>query len=621
MRRLLLTLVSALVLIGCQAAPSTSPRPLVLHGTVSFETGRHAQATMGEVTQSATVTLIDASTGNTLGSSVTDASGAFTLTFTGFSPSSGASYYLEALKGLSVGGAANRAGASAARLRTLLFWNSGWQSLTNSALNSGIMLGNATTALSTLVSLKQQAGITVTLSTLIGKVNEGADTFDETGTGLSNANDFQKVLPLVGSAIAFNQDPLRDVAYNRVSGTYGLATGLPWVSSIDPAIPTPGGTVTVHGGNFDAMPGRSQFYFGRVPAATWSFAVDRSSVTVSVPATAFSAPFFLLQPGGLVQMLDSFLELRGTVGTYLGTGLGANGDGYRTDATVWGGTGITVDSDGTIYFVGHNGLIRRMDLNGMVTTLAGSGSFGFADGTGTAAQFNDPYGLALGTDGCLYVADYQNNRIRRVTKNGVVTTFAGNGTAATADGTGTGASVYRPVAMATHPNGDLYFIEFASPYNLRKVTPAGVVTTIGPAVAAHDLAFDSAGNAYANDYFNNRLAKITLPAGTVTTLAGSGTAGSADGTGTAASFYNPVGVEVDAADNIYVTDWTSAPRLRKVSPAGVVTSVAGTGVGGFLDGTALSAMFTAPHNIAFDPSRTNLYIMDASNNRIRVYTP
>ena len=267
---------------------------------------------------------------------------------------------------------------------------------------------------------------------------------------------------------------------------------------------------------------------------------------------------------------------------------------------------------------------------GVVTTLAGSGTAGFADGTGSTAQFNGPYGMAVDSSGTVYVADLYNNHIRKITPAGVVTTLAGSGTAGFADGTGSAAQFDSPFGVAVDSSGTVY-VGDAKNHRIRKITPTGVVTTLAGSGTAGfadgtgssaqfyfpaGVAVDSSGMVYVADSNNDRIRKIT-PAGVVTTLAGSGVAGFADGTGSAAQFNSPYGVVVDSAGTVYAAD-TYNQRIRKITSAGAVTTLAG-GTAGSADGTGSAAQFNSPYGVAVDSSGT-VYVGDLGNQRIRKIT-
>ncbi|MGF7075826.1 DUF6443 domain-containing protein [Mucilaginibacter sp. 3215] len=268
---------------------------------------------------------------------------------------------------------------------------------------------------------------------------------------------------------------------------------------------------------------------------------------------------------------------------------------------------------------------------GQTSTFAGTGSAGSANGTGTSASFNQPLGATVDVSGNTYVAEGGSHLIRKITPAGVVTTFAGSGTQGFANGTGTAASFYHPVGLAADASGNIYVADEDN-NAIRKITPAGVVTTFAGSGAQGStdgaggsatfyypcgVAVDGSGNVYVADAFNNKIRKITS-AGVVTTLAGSGTASSIDGTGTGATFNQPFSVVTDASGNVYVTDRVGA-KIRKVTPAGVVTTLAGSGTASFADGTGTAASFNAPTSIGIDKAG-NLYVTDEANNRIRKVT-
>jgi gliding motility-associated-like protein len=241
-------------------------------------------------------------------------------------------------------------------------------------------------------------------------------------------------------------------------------------------------------------------------------------------------------------------------------------------------TGLALDAAGNIYVANYdNNVVSKITPDGVISTFAGSGASGNANGTGTAATFKRPTGVAVDAAGNVYVTDGNNNRIRKITPAGVVSNFAGSGTQGSANGTATAASFY---------------------------APAGIT-------------IDAGGNLYVTD--NNNLIRKITPAGQVSTLAGSGSAGSANGQGSAASFNGPGGIAIDAAGNLYVTD-SGNNLVRKITPAGMVTTLAGSGVAGNSDGSGAAASFDHPAGIAVG-SDGNLYVADAWNRRVRKITP
>ncbi|MCF6212654.1 MAG: Ig-like domain-containing protein, partial [Flavobacteriaceae bacterium] len=319
------------------------------------------------------------------------------------------------------------------------------------------------------------------------------------------------------------------------------------------------------------------------------------------------------------------------VSTLAGSGTHAFADGTGTAAQFSWPHGIAIDASGIIYVAEEgNHRIRKITPSGVVTTLAGSGTAGFADGTGSAAQFNGPNGVAVDGSGNVYVADLSNNRIRKITAAGVVTTLAGSGAQGSANGTGTAAQFLFPRDVAVDGSGNVYVADYFNDL-IRKITPAGVVSTLAGSTRGYtdatgtaamfnlpqSVAVDGLGTVYVADSFNQRIRKIT-PSGVVTTLAGSGTQGWVDGTGTAAKFRFPSGIALDASGNIYISDLNNH-RIRKITAAGVVTTLAGSGVGGFADGVGTAAQFKNPSGIAIDASGL-IYVADYNNHRIRKIT-
>jgi sugar lactone lactonase YvrE len=305
---------------------------------------------------------------------------------------------------------------------------------------------------------------------------------------------------------------------------------------------------------------------------------------------------------------------------------------------------VAVDGNGNVYVAdGSSPVIRKITPDGMVTTFAGlAKNPGSVDGKGSAARFSYTHGIAVDGKGNVYVADSDNNTIRKITPDGIVTTLAGTaGTTGGSDGAGSAAQFKRPWSVAVDGSGNVYVAD-AGNNTIRKITADGIVTTLagsagetasidcdGKGSAARfkypaGVAVDGSGNVYVSDSGNNTIRKIT-PDGIVTTLAGSaseGTTGSTDGTGNAARFNSPGGVTVDGNGNVYVAD-SGNHTIRKITPDGVVTTLAGLpGHSGRSDGKGSVARFglTSPDGVAVDGSG-NLYVADSSNWIIRKITP
>ncbi len=267
--------------------------------------------------------------------------------------------------------------------------------------------------------------------------------------------------------------------------------------------------------------------------------------------------------------------------------------------------GIAVDSSGNIYVGDY--LILEISPGGAVSTLAGSLPFGSANGTGTAASFKHPRGVAVDSSGNVYVADNQNNMIREISPGGVVTTLAGSGSAGSANGTGTAASFNSPSGVAVDSSGNVYVADTGNNM-IREITSGGVVTTLAGSAAGFNspmgVAVDLSGNVYVADTYNNDVLEIS-PAGVVTFLAG--------------GFNWPFGIAVDSSGNVYVADSYNY-LIKVIGTGGVVTTLAGSaGITGSTNGMGACATFNHPYGVAVD-SAGNVYVADTWNYLIRKIT-
>ena len=272
--------------------------------------------------------------------------------------------------------------------------------------------------------------------------------------------------------------------------------------------------------------------------------------------------------------------------TVAGNGIpGYSGDGGSAiNAGLFYPQGVAVDASGNIFISDYyNNRIRKVSTSGIITTVAGTGTGGYSGdgGLATSANLLLPQGVAVDGSGNIYIADYYNNRIRKVSTSGIITTVAGSGTGGYGGDGGT----------ATSANLNL---------------PQGV-------------AVDASGNIYIADNGNNRVRKVS-PSGIISTIAGNGTGGfSGDGSAaTSAKLNSPAGVAVDGSGNIYIADYNNN-RIRKVNSSGIISTIAGNGTGGFSGdgGASVNAQLFNPRSVALD-GMANVYIADYNNSRIRL---
>jgi sugar lactone lactonase YvrE len=360
----------------------------------------------------------------------------------------------------------------------------------------------------------------------------------------------------------------------------------------------------------------------------------------------------------------------GVVATLAGlAGISGSADGVGSAARFFHPQGIAVDLLGDVYVADtNNQTIRKITPGGLVSTLAGlAGSGGNLDGVGSGATFDGPGGVAVDGAGNVYVAEIYGYRIRKVTATGTVTTLFGSpddtsfwcprGLAVDAWGNlfvadtlndrickftpggavtplrladGTVASFYRPQKLGVDAAGNVYVADAAS-HQMLRFTPAGDLTTFATLPVdpptdqvglpyADGVAVDALGNVFVADTGNSAIRRIT-PGGVVGTVAGFGPAfGSADGAGSAARFFYPAGVAADASANLYAAD-SANHTIRKITPAGVVTTLAGLAqAAGAADGTGSAALFHNPTAVAVDAAG-NVYVADTGNYTVRKMTP
>jgi hypothetical protein len=360
-----------------------------------------------------------------------------------------------------------------------------------------------------------------------------------------------------------------------------------------------------------------------------------SDCTITVTDTAGNisntlslSSFFVAElMGGSMQGLE--LSLSKVVTKFAGTGSSGSADGTRTAASFQNPVGITTDGTNLYVADARNHLIRKIVIStGVVTTVAGTGSSGSVDGTGTGASLNLPIGITVDETN-LYVVEQDNYMIRQIViSTGVVTKVAGTGSSGSADGTGTSASFNKPVGITT--DGTNLYVGDSDNNLIRKIViSTGVVTTLAGTGSSGSVnatgtsaSFNTprgittdGTNLYVADALNHLIRQIVISTGVVTTLAGTaGTSGSSNGTGTSASFYQPSGITTDGT-NLYVGDGENHLIRQIVISTGVVTTLAGTGSSGSVDGTGTGASFSRPYAVTTDG--TDLYVSEYDNYLIR----
>ncbi len=322
-----------------------------------------------------------------------------------------------------------------------------------------------------------------------------------------------------------------------------------------------------------------------------------------------------------------------TVTTIAGSALlSGNGNGNGASSRFNEPHGITSDKKGSIFIADRlNNCIRKITPAGVVSTIAGTGAVGSNDGAGAVATFNEPWDIAADTLGNLYVADTKSYKIRKIDANYYVSTIAGTGVFGTTNGPGNVAKFGFPSGIAVTPDGSIIYVVDHNTHVIRKIE-AGIVSNLagtvyitgsnnGPGATAsfnhpYGIELDHSGNLIIADEWNNLIRKIT-PTGATTTLAGTGLIGGVDGANMAASFNAPWDISVDSLGSVFVMDGYNF-TVRKISITGQVTTYVGSlGVSGSANGSGVNATFNNAAGLTFNRADKCLYIADTKNHTIR----
>jgi hypothetical protein len=341
------------------------------------------------------------------------------------------------------------------------------------------------------------------------------------------------------------------------------------------------------GSSFSVTPTIGSSLLDSLPTGSSNFAASLWVKCKPLPDNVLGVPVFLW--GDPQKILRSSITMfltptnvpfeNNVVSTIAGGSTSGYADGTGTNAIFKSPESIAVDSFGNVY-VADNFRIRKISPFGVVTTFVGSGTSGYSDGSGTNSAFKGIFGLSVDAAGNAYVADAST--IRKISPSGVVSTFAGN--------------------------------DNLPGYQDGPSTSARLSST-------RSVAVDTSGNVYVSEqgYLNGPCFRKITASGFVTTLAGCGSSGYSDGIGTDAQFNNPSDIAVDMKGNVYVADQNNH-RIRKIAPNGVVTTLAGSGVLGFADGYGTNAKFKFPRRLVTDPLG-NLYVRDSNDGYVRVVSP
>ncbi|MEI7730225.1 MAG: immunoglobulin domain-containing protein [Verrucomicrobiota bacterium] len=458
------------------------------------------------------------------------------------------------------------------------------------------------------------------------------------GTNIPGATNAVLVL----TDLHLEQSGSYSITVSNAFGTTNSATTLLRVSPVGfTAQPNPQAVLVGNGATFSVTPqGRAPFSYQWLFNGTNLSGATNAVLTLTNVQKSQTGTYSVMVSTAEGMVISSNVTLTVLVYTFT-TMAGLNGpvgtnDGFRSAARFGTPHGMALDGNGNVYVSDLNHTIRKITPDGWVTTIAGApGSSGTNDGPVATARFNSPWDLMVDSGGTVYVADTLNNTIRKITTDGMVSTYAGvPAKSGSSDGAIGMALFYGPDSIVLDRATNMYVADF---YNstIRKITPGGIVSTLAGSPGATGtidglggaarftrpagIGIDKAGNIFVADEYSSRMRKVT-PTGMVSTFAGNTSTGTNDGQGAAARFNFPHSAAVDSAGNVYVGDALNY-TVRVVTPDAIVTTVAGlAGTSGSADGTGCNARFKTIGRIVVD-TMGNLYLTDEGNRSIRKGVP